>query len=84
MFQCGQADYTSTKRLCGSFIPAGKVLYWADKQAVREYFAQKVAVLDSVVHISPVAVLEDDGLTADFVKDAMQTVHILQKQLSAD
>lgn len=66
------------------FIPAGKVLYWADKQAVREYFAQKVAVLDSVVHISPVAVLEDDGLTSDFVKDGMQTVHILQKQLSAD
>lgn len=76
--------YLQQKRLSVSYIPACKVLYSADEHAVRDHFAEEVSVLGAVVHIGPVAVLEDDGLPADVVKDGMDLVHILQKKLSAD
>lgn len=59
-------------------------MYRANEQTVREYFAHKVAVLGAVVHISPVAVLVDDSLSADVVQEGLQSVYILQKELSAD
>lgn len=68
----------------GSFVPAGKVLYRADENAVRDHFGQTVAVLGAVVHVGPVAVLEDDGLPGDAVQAALQQLHVLQEPSSAD
>lgn len=65
-------------------VPAAKVLYRTEENIVGDYSSKRVAVLGAIGHVSPVAVLEDDGLPGDVVQAGIQQEHVLKKQLSAD